>query len=77
MIVWKIFFSFLSILTALIVKNSYILAGIYLILLKNALDQTQKAFNTKFGPQWKDWKRSYPVTQISAHFCILVALILG
>ena len=32
-----------------IVKNSHILGGICLTFLKNALDQTQKVFNTKFG----------------------------
>ena len=37
-------------LTAPIVKNSHILAGIYFIFLKTVLDQTQKAFDTKFGP---------------------------
>ena len=35
------------------VKNSDILAGIYFIFLKKALHQTCKAFNIKFGPQWK------------------------
>ena len=30
----------MSLLTALIVKNSYVLAGIYFIFLKNALDET-------------------------------------
>ena len=38
MIVCKIFFSFLSLLTAQIVKNSHILAGIYFIFLKNILN---------------------------------------
>ena len=31
---------FMSLLTALIVKNSHMLAGIYYIFLKNVLDQT-------------------------------------
>ena len=44
---------------------------------KNVVDQTSKAFNTKFGPQSKDRESSYRVRQILAHFCILVALILG
>ena len=35
-------------LTALIIKNSHILVGIYFIFQKNILDQTWKAFNTKF-----------------------------
>ena len=44
----------MSFLTALIVKNSYILSGIYFTCLKNVLGKTWKAFNTKSGPQWKD-----------------------
>ena len=40
MIVYKILFCFLSLLTALIVKNNHILAGIYFIFLKKVLDQT-------------------------------------
>ena len=35
MIVWKILFHFLSLLTALVVKHRHILAGIYVISLKN------------------------------------------
>ena len=45
---------FIFLLTAPIVKNSYILAGIYFVFLKDVLDQTLKTFDTKFGPQWKD-----------------------
>ena len=55
----KFFFHFLSLLTALIVKNSHILAGICYIFLKNILDQTWKASNTKFGPQWKDQESTF------------------
>ena len=40
----------MSLLTAGTVKNSQMLAGIYFIFLEN---QTWKAFNIKFGPQWK------------------------
>ena len=40
MIVCKNFFYFLFLLTAPIVRNSHILAGIYFIFLKNVLDQT-------------------------------------
>ena len=35
---------------------------------KNVLDQTWKAFNTKFGSQWKDWESNYQVRQILALF---------
>ena len=36
----------MSLLTALIVENIHILAGIYITILKNVLNQTWKAFNT-------------------------------
>ena len=49
---------FVSFLTALIVENSQILAKIFFIFLKNVLDQTWKAFNTKFGRQWKDREKT-------------------
>ena len=67
----------MSLLTALIVQNSYILAGIYFIFLKKVLDQTWKVFNTKCGPQWKDGGSSYHVKQTLALLCKLVALILA
>ena len=41
----------MSLLIAQIVKNNHVFAGIYFIFLKNALDQTRKSCNTKFGPQ--------------------------
>ena len=41
----------MSLLAALIVETSHILAEIYFIFLKNVLDPTCKAFNAKFGPQ--------------------------
>ena len=66
----------MSLLTTLIVKNSHILAGIYFIFLKNTLNQTWKAFNSKLEPQCKDQESSYQVKQILAIFCKLVALIL-
>ena len=37
----------MSLLTAPVVKNSHIWAGIYFILLKNVLKQTCKSFNDK------------------------------
>ena len=69
----------MSFLTALTVKNSHILAGVYFILLKksNLLDQTWKAFNTKFGLLWKDQESSYQVRRILTLFSKEVALILG
>ena len=67
----------MSLLTALIVKNSYILAGIYYVFLKNVLYQTWKAFHTKFGPQCKDRESSYQVRGTLALFCKSVDLILG
>ena len=71
--VCKIFFCFLCFLTALIVKNSQILTGIFFTFLKNAIDQVFKAFHTKFGPQWNNRKSSY---QVLALFYQLVALTL-
>ena len=68
---------FMSLLTALIVRNSHTLDGIYFIFLKNALDQISKAFYSKFGPQWKDRESSYQVRQILAFLCKSVALIPG
>ena len=67
---------FMFLLTALIVKNSDILAWTYFMVLKNVLYQTWKASNTKFGPHWKDRENSYQVRQILTLFYKLVALIL-
>ena len=66
---------FMSLLTAPIVSR--ILAGIYLIFLKNVLDQTWKSFKIEFGPKQKYWKKSYQVWINLTLFCNLVALILG
>ena len=68
---------FMFLLTALIANNSHILARIYFIFLKNILDQSWKAFNAQFGPQWKNWENSYQVKHILAPFCELITLILG
>ena len=71
----KFNFSFYAIISNFwIVKKSHILARIYFIFLKNALDQTWKAFNIKLGPQLKDRKSSYQVTPILEIFCNLVNL---
>ena len=56
---------------------SHILSEIYLIFLKNVLDQAWRSFKIEFGPQRKYWKKSYQVRQNLALFCNLVALILG
>ena len=57
----------MSLLSALIFKNSHILARIFFMSLNNILDQTWNAFNTKFGPQ----KNSEKDPEIS--YCELVA----
>ena len=54
----KILLLFMALWTALVVKNNHILAGIYFIFLKNVLEQTWKAFNTKFGPPWNNRESS-------------------
>ena len=62
---------FMSLLTALIVENSQILAEIYFIFL-NML----KVLNTKFRPHRKDRVTSFQIRQILVLFSKLVALIL-
>ena len=77
-IVWKIVFCFLCLNSQLkLLKTVIFVAEIYFIFLENVMHQTSKAFNTKFGPQWKDRKSSSQVKQIFALFCKLVALILA
>ena len=49
----------MPLLTALIVQNSHILAGIYFIFLKKRPRPNLKGFNIKFWPLWKDRKISY------------------
>ena len=67
----------MSLLTASIVEKSNFLAEIYLIFLKNVLDQTWKSSDAKFWSHWKDWKSSCQVRQNLALSRKLVALILG
>ena len=56
---------FMSLLTALIVKGSHFLAGIYFIFFFFKVpDQTWKDFNTKFGPQWNGRQSKYEVRQV-------------
>ena len=77
-IVWKIFFCFLCLNKQLqLLKTVILLAEIYFIFLENVIHQTSKAFNTKFGPQWKDRKSRSQVKEMFALSCKLVALILG
>ena len=52
---------FMSLLTAIIVKNSHISARIWFIFPKNVLKQTWKSFSIKFQSQLKDRKSSYQV----------------
>ena len=61
---------FMSSLTASVVKNSHVLAGIFFIFLKNDLDQVykRKSLNTKFRPQWNDQKSSSQVKPILVAF---------
>ena len=40
---------FMSLLTTLIVKNSYIFPGVDIIFLENVLHHTWNTFNTEFG----------------------------
>ena len=61
-------------LTTTSVKKSHILARIFFIFLKTALNETWNAFSTKFGDQWKDRKSSYQIRQAFAHFCTFIAL---
>ena len=67
-------FRIIFLLTASIVNNSHILAGVYFIFHKNVLEQTQKSFDTEFRPQWYS---SYEVRQNLALFRSLLALILN
>ena len=70
------FIFLISLLISLIVKFSYILPWFTLSLLQNTLDQNERAFNTKFGRQWKDRESIYQVRETLVRFCKLVALIL-
>ena len=67
---------FMPFITAQIVKNSHYLTGIYLIFLKNILDQTWETFNTKSRPQWIDRKCSYQERPILTLFCDLFSYFL-
>ena len=71
----KFLLLFKFVLTAKLVKNIYILGGIFVIFLKNVLKQTLNSFNTKFHPQRKDRKSSYQVIKTLVIFCHLIALI--
>ena len=66
----------MPLLTALIVKNSHIMVGIYYISLKNLSRPNLKAFNIKLGLQRTNWESSYQVRRILALFYKLFALLL-
>ena len=68
-----IFLLFMFFITTNFVENSHSYSRIFFIFLKTGLNQTWNAFNTKFGRQWKDRKRSYRVSETFAHFCNLIA----
>ena len=68
---------FMILLTTEFVIVRHILAIIYFAFLKSLLKQNWNSFNPKFPPQWKDSKTSYQVRHIPAHFCNLIALVLG
>ena len=55
------------------VRDSRMFAIIYFLFLKLCLGSNLKAFNTKFGPQWKDQKSSCQVKRILTPFFKLVA----
>ena len=59
MIVCQIFFCFLFLLKALIVKNSLILAGIYLSFEKLSWNKLKESLDTDFGLWCKDQQSSY------------------
>ena len=65
----------MSLLTALIVKNSHILAGIYFIFL-NVLRPNLKGFQCQIWTSMKDRESNYQVREILALLGKLVALIL-
>ena len=56
------------------VKDNHIQARIWFIFLKNLLNQTWNAFNTKFQHLWKNWKSSYQLRESFAPPCNLFAL---
>ena len=58
------FWFFISFLTAVIVKNSHILAVIYFTFFKKRPIQNLETLKVKFGYQWKYKKSSYQVKQI-------------
>ena len=64
-------------LTTNLVKNNRIMARIFLIFLKNALNQTGNDFSTTVRRQWKDGKSSNQVRKDFSLFCNLIALYLG
>ena len=73
----KFSFAFMLLLTTDFVKNSLVYCRISFIFLKDVLNQTRNAFNTKFRYQSKHQKSSYQVKAAFALFCKLIALTLS
>ena len=70
----NILLPFIFLLTTNFVKTSHIQTKKFLIFLKNILNQTWNAFNTKFLCQWKDRKSIYQVKEAFALFCCLISM---
>lgn len=49
------------------------MSGIFLYISENVLEQTCKASNSKFEPQWNDGENSFEIGNCYAFFCKLVA----
>ena len=78
MVVYKVFFCLLCPYQQFqLLKTVIFCLKFTLSFSKNILDQTRNSRNTKFGPQWKDRKRSYHVKQMLTLFCKIDTLILG
>ena len=80
MIVFKILFCFYVYNNRFNCSKQLYFSRKLLYLSKNTCQRNlRKAFNTKFGHQWKYRESSYQVRQILVHFALisLVALILG
>ena len=72
----KKYFAFSFLLAALIVKNRPTVAWAYSTSLTKHSRPKLKAFNTKFGPQWKDWENFYQIRQVLLSLPKLVFVIL-
>ena len=68
---------FIFLLPTNFVKSNHIWSRIFLIFLKNVLNQSRNAFNNKFQRQSKDRKSSCQVKENFALFCNFIAVALG